>query len=260
MKHLDLFSGIGGFALAARMAGGFTTVGFCERDPWCQQVLGKNFPAIPIHDDIRTLEKPTRADVVTGGYPCQPFSLAGERRGEKDDRYLWPEMLRIIKASRPTWVIAENVAGHINLGLDQVLSDMERAGYACQAFVIPAVAVDAQHRRDRVWIIGYTDSKGKSTQPKHDEVAVMSVVANTSGGRRCQQEERQDQQPRRTKAKRSSHGAWQSWPTEPAVDRVANGIPRRVDRLRGLGNAIVPQVAVEIFKGILLSYDPTRPI
>ena len=154
MKHLDLFSGIGGFALAAQWAG-IETVAFCEIDDFACKVLNKNFPCVPVHRDIRELDGSLYAgiDLITGGYPCQPFSTAGKRKGADDPRHLWPEMFRVIQQARPTWVVCENVAGHISMGLDAVLADMEGIGYAGQAVVIPACAKDAPHERKRVWII-----------------------------------------------------------------------------------------------------------
>jgi len=166
MTHIDLFSGIGGFALAARWAG-IKTIQFVERDPFCQKVLAKNFKEVPIHDNITTYHfytAGTRPFLITGGFPCQPFSVAGKRRGKEDDRYLWPEMLRIIKEARPDWVIGENVAGFINMGLDDCISDLESEGYEVQAFVIPACAVQAPHRRDRVWIVANASSNKLGTR------------------------------------------------------------------------------------------------
>ena len=157
MRLLDLFSGIGGFSYAAeKLVGGYKTVAFCEMDEFCQKVLQKHWPEIPIYDDVRTLDATRlgRIDIVTGGYPCQPFSQAGKRQGEKDERHLWPEMLRIIKSCKPRYVVAENVAGHVNMGLDQVLTDLEDQGYTTRPIIIPACAKNAPHRRDRVWIIG----------------------------------------------------------------------------------------------------------
>ena len=157
MRVLDLFSGSGGFAIAAEMAGGFETVAFCEADPACRRVLARHWPGVPIHDDVRNLrgEQVGAVDVVCGGFPCQPFSVAGKRRGSEDDRHLWPEMLRVIEETRPAWVLGENVTGLIGLALDGVLADLEAAGYASRTFVVPACAVDAPHRRDRVWIVAY---------------------------------------------------------------------------------------------------------
>jgi DNA (cytosine-5)-methyltransferase 1 len=152
--HVDLFSGIGGFALACMWLR-IQTIAFCEIEKYAQRVLRKNFPRTRIFEDVRTFptDEFQQPWLLTGGYPCQPFSNAGLRRGEKDDRHLWPEMLRIIQESRPHWVLAENVAGHITMGLDEVLSNLEGEDYACQPFVIPACAKDANHRRDRVWIV-----------------------------------------------------------------------------------------------------------
>ena len=152
--HLDLFSGIGGFALAARWAG-FTTVAFSEIEPACCEILRRQFPGIPNHGDIRRLsgKQFQGVSLVTGGFPCQPFSVAGKRQGKEDDRHLWPEMLRIISEAKPAWVVGENVAGIVAMELDTVLSDLEGIGYECQPIVIPACAVDARHRRDRVWIL-----------------------------------------------------------------------------------------------------------
>jgi DNA (cytosine-5)-methyltransferase 1 len=161
MRHLDLFSGIGGFALAAQWVWGsdHEILAFCEIDEYCQKVLKKHWPAVHIIPDIREMDGKAykNVDLLTGGFPCQPFSVAGQQTGKRDDRYLWPEMARIIKEARPCWVIAENVPGIIKMELDTVLSDLEGQGYEAQAFVIPACAKDAPHRRDRVWIVANSD-------------------------------------------------------------------------------------------------------
>ncbi|RTZ38190.1 DNA (cytosine-5-)-methyltransferase [Paenibacillus polymyxa] len=170
MRKLSLFSGIGGIDLAAHWAG-MDTVAFCEREPFPQAVLRKHWPDVPIYDDVCTLTAdrlkedgvigPGRAiDLVSAGYPCQPESLAGKRRGTEDDRWLWPEVARVLQEVRPRWFLGENVAGHISMGLDTVLSDLERFGYTTQTFVIPACAVGAPHRRDRVFIASCTDDVG----------------------------------------------------------------------------------------------------
>jgi len=152
--HLDLFSGIGGFALAAGWAG-FTTVGFVEYEDFPKRLLSRRFPGIPIHSDIHDFDAtPFRGvDLITGGFPCQPFSAAGKQRGKEDDRWLWKEMLRVIVEAQPTWVLAENVAGIINMALDEVLLDLEAQDYATGTVILPACSQNALHRRDRVWII-----------------------------------------------------------------------------------------------------------
>ena len=156
MKVLDLFSGIGGFSLAAKWAG-YTTVAFCEIDPYCQKVLKKNFPEIPIFSDIKKLKRSDingSIDIITGGFPCQPFSVAGRKKGTEDDRDLWPQMFRVIKEFKPTWVIGENVAHFVNMAFQRTKIDLESEGYEVQPFIIPACSLGAPHRRDRVWIVG----------------------------------------------------------------------------------------------------------
>jgi site-specific DNA-cytosine methylase len=199
--HLDLFSGIGGFALAARWAG-LETVQFVEIDPFCQKVLRKNFEGVPIHDNIKTFtyarcfrqaisqEQATgieqcnqRPFLLTGGFPCQPYSCAGKRRGKEDDRALWPEMLRVISEARPTWIIAENVAGFIGMGLDDCISDLENEGYEVQPFVIPACAVNAPHRRDRVWIVAHSISRPTKIS---DTGAMECADGETQSGRQTE--------------------------------------------------------------------------
>ena len=162
IRAMDLFAGIGGFSLGLERTGGFETAVFCEIEDYPQKVLKKNWPDVPIHDDIKTLKGDEYGSIglICGGYPCQPFSAAGQRGGAEDDRHLWPEMYRIIKTVRPRWIIAENVAGHISMGLDSVLSDLEDAHYRWWTFVLPACSLNALHRRDRVWIVGYTEYDG----------------------------------------------------------------------------------------------------
>ena len=189
MKHLDLFSGIGGFALAAQWVWGkdHEIVAFCEIDKFCQKVLKKHWPDVPICEDIKELtnewidtncegnglqrrgmaqsgqenqftrnnESKTQIDILTGGFPCQPFSCAGKQRGKDDDRALWPEMFRVIKEVRPRWIIGENVAGFVNMALDECITDLEMEGYEVQPYIVPACAVNAPHRRDRVWIVAH---------------------------------------------------------------------------------------------------------
>ena len=165
LKVLDLFSGIGGFALGLDSTGFFETVKFVEMDKYCQKVLRKNFPNIPIEEDIKNVEgKEYEADVVVGGFPCQPFSVAGKQKGTNDNRYLWPEMLRLIKEIKPEFVIGENVQGIINLQngmvLRQVQDQLESEGFEVQCFLIPASGIGAWHQRYRVWIVGHSKHNG----------------------------------------------------------------------------------------------------
>jgi DNA (cytosine-5)-methyltransferase 1 len=357
--HLDLFSGIGGFALAAGRTG-FSTKAFCEKDHYCRAILTNHWPEIPIVNDIREFRGDAYGEIelLTGGFPCQPFSQAGKQRGKEDDRYLWPEMLRVIQEAKPTWVVGENVFGIINLALDQVHSDLEAIGYEVETLIIPAAGVDAPHRRDRCWIIarilGNPEHNGSSSeqtsgrlqhepeeQKEQNEVGQSSGasgtpqdVADSDSRQRIQRESEGEQiqvsgegskrvcddvaypfgnstwsahgfdcGKRRQEREESSLGqgsevgsnagdssqdvantivegregglrGWENerrknieghprcsspsdgqfgqavWLSEPGICRVANGIPYRVDRLKALGNAIVPHVAEAIFKKI----------
>jgi DNA (cytosine-5)-methyltransferase 1 len=254
ITHLDLFSGIGGFALAAQAAG-FTTIGFSEIEPYACKILKRHWPDVPNYGDIRNV-RGVRCDLITGGFPCQPFSCAGQRRGAEDDRHLWPEMCRVIAEARPTWVLGENVPGIIAMELDRVLSDLENLGYACWPLVIPACAVDARHRRDRLWVVAHAGG-GESQQRREPQMLRRRQgeakqtrmgggdVAIANSDRR---ETRPSESNRRTSLQPDALASGQTistheWWPEPAVGRVADGIPNRSHRLRGLGNAIVPQVA-----------------
>lgn len=245
MKGLSLFSGIGGLDLAAEWAG-ITPVAFCEKDTFCQKVLAKHWPGIPIYDDVTTLPYDTipPVDIIYGGYPCQPFSIAGKRGGHTDTRHLWPAMRSIISGVHPTWVVGENVKGHVTLGLDEVIDDLEGLGYACQAFCIPAFSVGACHTRERVFVVAHTAGHGRDArQITHrdgtpDERASQGSHQDflTEGCSRL-----------RVDVDRHSQTAWGGG-TEPGVRRVPDGIPNRVDRLRSLGNAVVPQQAYPLFR------------
>ena len=271
LRHADLCSGIGGFALGFKWAGLSKPVMFCDIEKWSRQILSKHWPDVPIAEDVKELANDPDGlvpdcDIITAGYPCQPFSLAGERRGSEDDRHIWPYILSIVKGKRPAWCVFENVYGHVSMGLDEVLSDLEGEGYAARPFIVPACAADAPHRRDRVWIIArnvadtprlHSNGSGEHTQqgqrqePEFGNNSCSDNVAYSSGaglqGRQNARDisqsgaQRNEQSPRRGERPNGK-----DWHPEPAVGRVAYGIPRRVDRLRGLGNAIVPQIAMRI--------------
>ena len=168
LNTLDLFSGVGGFSLGLEATDFFETSCFVENDPYCQAVLRHHWPEVPILGDIRDVkgsDLPTRPDVISGGFPCQPFSHAGKQLAQADPRHLWPEMLRLIRECRPTWVIGENVTGLVRLGLDEVLSDLGAEGYATRTFNIPACAVGAPHIRQRLWIVAHSDSESEPDKP-----------------------------------------------------------------------------------------------
>lgn len=253
MRVLDLFSGIGGFSLGLERAG-FTTVAFCEQDDYCQRVLRKHWPDIPIHPDVRTLPHIGGIGLVCGGFPCQPWSHAGQQLGAADDRHLWPAMLEVIKRERPAWVLGENVVGLVNLGLDQVLSDLEANAYACRAFDIPAGAVDAPHIRRRIWIVARDrDRDRESAMPVDAEASGVPgnvADANASGLPERQGFARMDRRQASRHA-RKNIAVRGRWPAEPGIRRVVDGIPDRIHRLRSLGNSVVPQVVEVIGRAIL---------
>ena len=280
MKVLDLFSGIGGFSIGLEKAG-FETAAFCEIEDYPRAVLRKHWPDTPIYRDVRELTgERLRADgifpdVIVGGYPCQPFSVAGRQRGEEDPRHLWPEVHRLIRELRPRWVICENVSGHIKLGLDEVLSTLEAEGYTVWPFVIPACSVDAPHKRDRVWIVARnvadTDSDdwrhGSSTEPQRRQARMEyggsgqgqpvgqpnQDVADSQSERLQGRTEEQVYGVGDVSQQFDGSGAdfGNGWPTEPNVGRVANGVPRRSHRIKALGNAVVPQIPEAIGRVIL---------
>lgn len=296
IRVLDLFSGIGGFSLGLERAG-MQTVAFCEINPFCRRVLRKHWPEVPIHEDIRALDGRTvSADVICGGFPCQPFSFAGNRRGAADDRHLWPEMRRVIAECRPAWVVGENVVGIIRMELDTVLSDLESLGYSGRTFVIPAAAVDAPHIRKRIWVVARdTNCNRESVGAVHDETLRMQGdVAHAFGIRSAARTQGKDgaeplhdgvwigsgsesgralvelgvggngnaanpngarlegrSAPLGIRTQCAATGSACRWPPEPGVGRVAHGVPHRVDRLRALGNAVVPQITEMIGRAIM---------
>ena len=179
MTHVSLFSGIGGIDLAAEWAG-FTTIAQVESDPWRRQVLAARFAGAKRFTDIRTFPGSTRFGAITlvsGGFPCQPFSCAGKRRGQDDHRNLWPEMARVIRALKPDWVVAENTAGAIQLVLDRALADLEEAGYSWTALVLPALAVSAWHERQRLFIVAHLDGERRPTERDGGESRLAHVAS-----------------------------------------------------------------------------------
>lgn len=171
IKTLSLFAGIGGIDLGLEATGYFETVQFVEYDPYCQHILKRHWPDVPVWGDVKTFDPDScgEIDCIVGGYPCQSFSVAGKQKGTQDDRHLWPWMFEIIKHKRPSLVLCENVSGHIALGLDEVLLDLEGEGYSTRAFVIPASAVDANHKRERVWIVAYSNNTGDRTSQRRTD-------------------------------------------------------------------------------------------
>lgn len=303
MLHLDLFSGIGGFALAADWVWPGIEHIFCDNDKFCQQVLSKHWPNSKIYGDIRTLTtnaesgksreqtkqegwKNTsrgsiKVDLLTGGFPCQPFSQAGQRKGTADDRYLWPEMFRVIREFSPLWVIAENVGGLVTwnegLVLEQVCTDLESEDYEVQPFIIPAVSVNAPHRRDRVWIVAnklnkrlegcFQKTKRYSGQcdRKRSNKEQNSDVKNPNIQRGSRRSESTGQVLERQSSEiKDAIPSWEENWFEVAAElcRVDDGLSaeldyagwskarHRIERLKSLGNAIVPQVAYQIMKAI----------
>lgn len=286
LKVLDLFAGIGGFSLGLERTGGFETIGFCELDKKAQAVLKKHWPEVPIYDDVTKLTKDDihgTVDVITGGFPCQDISLAGKGAGLEGERSgLWWEFHRLIKELQPKWVIAENVSALRSRGLDQVLRSLSEIGYDAEWHCIPASAVGAPHRRDRVWIVAYPQLHGLSspeiTRSLEEAIRQESTRENntfniegTSGVPTSSEAlaypnnqgsqrgiHRRKNQEREAKLGQFGCGSTvdrQSikdfWSVEPNVGRVANGIPKRVDRIKQLGNAVVPQIPELIGRAIL---------
>lgn len=282
LTHLSLFSGIGGLDLAAEWAG-FTTVGQCEFADYPTKVLEKHWPDVSRWRDVRTLTKESfyertglrAVDVISGGFPCQPFSVAGKQKGKGDDRYLWPEMLRVITELRPRCVVGENVPGIIKIAAGQVVKDLERAGYHVVVFNFEAAAVGAWNRRSRVFFTGLADVADTDGGWLHDSIRKEDQPARSrendiyeqsgrtwggeqSAGARVSPDERAVADALRIQRTGDARrGEWQEladgrcWAAEPDVGRVAHGVPARVDRLKCLGNAVVPQQAYPIFKALM---------
>jgi DNA (cytosine-5)-methyltransferase 1 len=256
---------------------------FCDVEPWCRRILKKHWPTVPVAEDVKVLANdPTRfvpdCDILTAGYPCQPFSQAGKRQGEEDPRHIWPHIRKIVASKGPSWVVFENVYGHISLGLDSVLTDLESEGYTTRTFVVPAVAVGAPHKRNRVWIVGHTEDNGRdrgtettrregaASQQDESQLEIWGELSRPSqnvadaqsiGVQGLWPSGEQESHPHARQEVLMCGGERRettNWHIEPDVGRVANGIPKRVDRLKGLGNAIVPQIAQQIGEAIKAYY------
>ena len=296
LNVLDLFSGIGGFSLGLERTGGFQTVAFCEIEPFCRSVINKHWPGVPVYDDVKTLDAARLAadgisvDVLCGGFPCQDISTAGRGAGLSGERSgLWWEFYRLIQEIRPQYALIENVSALRSRGLDEVLGALAAIGYDAEWHCIPASAVGAPHRRDRVWIVAHPQSHGgdgsifasqwetisrlmgssKNVADAHIVVgnARWSGDVEQSAGRRdaggsdcgadgmadadCAGLERQWRIAGRVGAQFTDVGSGGWWATEPDVGRVAHVVPARVDRLRALGNAVVPQIPEILGRAIL---------
>jgi len=272
MKHASLFSGIGGFDLAAAWMG-WENVFQVEIDPFCNKVLEKHFPNTKRYLDVKTFDASEywgSIDILTGGFPCQPFSSAGKRKGTNDDRYLWPEMLRIIREVKPAWIVAENVRNILvieqGMVFERICSDLENAGYEVWPVVLPACSLNAPHRRDRVWFIAYSQEASNSGRAskvsEEDGRSVRNNLSKSGNPDRVHAANSKSVRPQRFDDRsweaQSGRDSWeQNWP-EVATEfcRVDDGVPDRVDRLESLGNAIVPQVAFQIFKSIAHAPHP----
>jgi len=247
LNVLDLFSGIGGFSLGLESTGFFKTISFVEKDKFCQKVLRKNFPNVPIEDDVRNVKgEKYRADVVTGGFPCQPFSVAGKRRGTDDDRFLWDETIRIVSETKPKWFIGENVEGIINIQdgmvFRQIHDELESEGFETQSLIIPASGKGAFHQRKRVWIIGCNEKNISNTN--NERLQGFNNKQLTS------------KQKLRFTSNKNDEGGKTWWEAQSKLCGIPNGVSSTMDkdranRIKSLGNSIVPQIAREIGLGIM---------
>nr|BAR16057.1 DNA (cytosine-5-)-methyltransferase (TIGR00675) [uncultured Mediterranean phage uvMED] len=216
LKLLDLFSGIGGFSLGLESTGYFKTIAFVEKDKFCQQVLQKNFKDTPIESEVRNVKGDRyAADIVTGGFPCQPFSVAGKRRGTDDDRYLWDETIRIIRECKPRWFIGENVEGIINIQegvvLRQVQDDLEKEGFQVQCLVIPASGIGAWHQRKRVWILAYSEHNGSYRSKGNETIESSNEQEKRLSIRDDQDVPNSDSRMRGGRGTEQSSGANEVW-------------------------------------------------
>ena len=292
MNHISLFSGIGGFDLASEWMG-WNNVASCEINPFGRKVLNHYWPGALHHDDVHTFTKNLLDEkiknwnsndvILTGGFPCQPYSNAGKRKGNEDERHLWPEMYRIISEVQPRWIVGENVRGLVNwnggMVFDEVQIDLEAIGYEVQSFILPACSKDAPHRRDRIWIVAHSNGTNKGNDVGKNERSSgkirgensgdvpfeLSSVGNvadakSAGGRGELFEQSQKREFGRQNRGISSANNWENFPTQSPICGGNDGIPSELDgitfpkwrneSIKAFGNAIVPQVVFEIFKTI----------
>lgn len=288
MNHISLFSGIGGFDLASEWMG-WNNVASCEINPFGRKVLKHYFPDALHHDDVHTFTKNlldekikgwnSKDVILSGGFPCQPYSNAGKRKGKEDERHLFPEMLRIIREVRPRWIVGENVRGLVDwnggLVFDEIHVDLENLGYEIQSFILPACSKNAPHRRDRIWIVAYANdtntgsdnrgNKGTSKEIRREKTGVVPGTLRNVGdvtdadlSRRKRQRKQSD--PTTQTRTFNSCDAWENFPIESAICGGNDGISRELDgitfpkwrneSIKAFGNAVVPQVVFEIFKAI----------
>jgi len=273
LRLIDTFSGIGGFSYAAeKLVGGFKTVSFVECEPYCQKVLKKHWPDVPIYEDIKSYRpEPYSAEVISGGFPCQSISNAGKREGitETSQSGLWYELYRVICLLRPQYVVLENVSAILSNGLGIVLGNLAEAGYCCEYACIPASYIGACHQRDRWWLVAYSDkTRFQKERPEQQATRAkqyreLGNIANTEGSKRNGNETIEKYGKARTQEifrdrngsentyiwRDTPHelkGDWREWSIKPVICRTSNGVPSGVDRakrLKALGNSIVPQVA-----------------
>jgi len=288
IKMLDTFAGIGGFSYAAhKLVGGFETKQFIEIDPFCQKILNKHFPNVPIHDDIRTFSAISgQYDVICGGFPCQSISVAGNRAGitEESRSGIFYELMRVIRMVRPRFVVLENVAAILNNGLDIVLGELSQAGYDAEWSVISASSLGACHRRSRWWCVAYTNDYGSSSSPisgfndktnnsssertnqiskskrsskSTNSESVQSSTKPTDSNSKRLQRENINEMEREIWAQSNSRRLnpdWRSYVSKPILPRGSDGLSNRVDRTKSLGNSVVPACAAIPLKRVLDLY------
>ena len=277
MTHASLFSGIGGFDLAAEWME-WDNIFHCEYNPFGQKILKYHFPNSITYENIKTTDFSIHkggVDILSGGFPCQPYSIAGKRLGKEDERHLWPEMCRAIREIQPRWVVGENVRGLTNWNggvvFDEVQFDLEVEGYEIIPFLLPACAVNAPHRRDRIWFIAHSNCNGLHKRDSEYEIKSNKTGINAqcyieqndiknSNGRRLEFTLENKKLERERIGKSNKRNFWNSFPSQSAICGGDDGLPKELDNItfpkwrnesiKAYGNAIVPQVAYEIFKTI----------